>query len=191
MSEETLGQRLRRYRRASGKTLVQVAKEAGLSAGFLSQAERDITGLSLSSLANIAHAVGVAVSELFESPRQDAPDSHAGQRQSYTVANMPQRYERLTTTYSGSVLNAVKLMLPPGYRSEVVAHSGDEFVYVLSGTVTYQVNGRDYMLAAGDSLHFDPQQKHAIHNDSDSSTEVISVGTLPLFENADSTQQTG
>ena len=65
MSEETLGQRLRRYRRASGKTLVQVAKEAGLSAGFLSQAERDITGLSLSSLANIAQAVGVAVSELF------------------------------------------------------------------------------------------------------------------------------
>lgn len=182
--EDTLGQRLRRHRRASGKTLVQVAKEAGLTAGFLSQAERDITGLSLSSLANIAHALGVAVSDLFESPRQDAPDSHAGQRQSYTVANMPQRYERLTTNYSGSVLNAVKLTLPPGYHSEVVAHGGDEFVYVLTGSVIYQVNGRDFVLAPGDSLHFDPQHKHAIRNDSDSITEVISVGTLQLFDDS-------
>ncbi|MNR25381.1 DNA-binding transcriptional repressor PuuR [compost metagenome] len=64
----------------------------------------------------------------------------------------------------------------------MVAHSGDEFVYVLSGTVTYQVSGRDYVLAAGDSLHFDPQQKHAIRNDNNSSTEVISVGTLQLFD---------
>lgn len=182
MSDETLGQRLRKHRRASGKTLVEVARESGLSAGFLSQAERDITGVSLSSLANIAKSLGVSASTLFESPRQDAPDSHQGQRESYTVANLPQRYERLSTTFSGSVLNAVKLTLPPGYTSEVVAHGGDEFVYVLSGSVSYRVGGREYRLGTGDSLHFDPQQKHAIHNDSSQQTELISVGTLPLFD---------
>lgn len=181
MPDETIGQRLRRYRRACGKTLVEVANEAGLSAGFLSQAERDITGMSLSSLANIAQAIGVSASDLFESPQQNTPDSHANTRQSYSAANMPQRYERLSSTHSSSVLNAVKLTLPPGYHSETVAHTGDEFVYVLSGEVIYQVDGKDFALSAGDSLHFDPQQKHSIRNDSKQNTEVISVGTLALF----------
>ena len=186
MTEETLGQKLRRLRRKRGKTLVDVASASGFSAGFLSQAERDMTGLSLSSLSNIAQALGVPISELFTSPAQAAPDSHAGQRQSYTLDNMPQRYERLSSNYPGNVLNAVKLSLPPGYCSEEVAHGGDEFVYVLSGNVVYQVNGHDYPLTVGDSLHFNPMQKHTIRNDSPNFAELISVGTLSLFDDTPS-----
>ena len=45
MTEEQIGERLRRYRRAANKTLNQVASEAGLTASFLSQAERNLTGV--------------------------------------------------------------------------------------------------------------------------------------------------
>lgn len=47
MTADRIGERLRRYRRAAGKTLNQVAADAGLTASFLSQAERNLTGVSL------------------------------------------------------------------------------------------------------------------------------------------------
>ncbi len=182
MTHERIGERLRRYRRQSGKTLQQVAEEAGLSVGFLSQAERNLTGVSLSSLANIAKALGVTVSTLFEQPAQSAPDTHQGQRPNYAIEEEAQRYERLSTVFPGSTINAVKMTLPVGYRSEFVSHDGDEFVYVLVGEIQYTVAGRDYRLGPGDSLHFDAHQTHSLGNAGTSPAEVISVGTLAIFD---------
>ncbi|HVH34717.1 MAG TPA: XRE family transcriptional regulator [Tahibacter sp.] len=182
MSMEQIGQRLRRYRRAAGKTLLEVASEAGLSAGFLSQAERNLSGLSISSLANIAKALNVPLRLLIDQPEQRSPDSHAGRRRRYSTIDRGQSYERLSSTFPGSQINAVKMSLPVGYRSESVTHDGDEFVYVLSGKVCYCVDGVDYLLQPGDSLHFDGRQQHHLANVGEVAVEVVSVGTLPIFD---------
>jgi quercetin dioxygenase-like cupin family protein len=95
---------------------------------------------------------------------------------------MRQRYERLSTTFKGSVLNAVKVRMMEGYCSEWIAHGGDEFVFVLSGQVRYTIRKKDYPLSAGDSLHFDAQQRHRVMNTGTRPAELIVVGTLPLFD---------
>ena len=69
-----------------------------------------------------------------------------------------------------------------GYRSEWVAHGGDEFVYVLAGRICYTVGKKDYPLSPGDSLHFDARKRHRVANVGDGPAEVIAVGTLPLFD---------
>ena len=66
MTADRIGERLRRYRRAAGKTLNQVAADAGLTASFLSQAERNLTGVSISSLASIAKSLNVPLNALFD-----------------------------------------------------------------------------------------------------------------------------
>lgn len=179
-----IGQRLRHYRRAAGKTLLEVAMEAGLSVGFLSQAERNLTGISISSLANIARALDVPLRVLLDQPLQAAPDSHQGQRQAYSVGEQRQTYERLSSSFPGNTINAVKMTMPPGYQSEVVSHEGDEFVYVLSGITRYTVAGVRYDLGPGDSLHFDAHQPHSVANLGEVAVEVISVGTLAIFDDA-------
>jgi transcriptional regulator with XRE-family HTH domain len=181
MSTETLGERIRRLRRASGKTLQQVAGESGLTAGFLSQVERGLSGVTLSSLAGIAQSIGAPMGALFEAPAQVAPDSHAADRQAFAPTDRGQSYERLSSAFPGSRLNAVKLALPVGYRSERVVHDGDEFVYVLEGHVQYTVGTRAYRLGPGDSLHFDGHKAHLLENTGREPALLISVGTLPLF----------
>jgi len=181
---EQLGERLRRYRREARKTLLDVASEAGLSVGFLSQAERNLSGVSLSSLANIAKALNVPLRLLIDQPEQRSPDSHQGQRRRYTTIDRGQTYERLSSSFPGSQINAVKMCLPVGYVSESVTHDGDEFVYVLSGTVRYCVGGTDYPLQSGDSLHFDGRNQHFLANTGTIPAEVVSVGTLPIFDDA-------
>jgi transcriptional regulator with XRE-family HTH domain len=181
---ERIGERLRHYRREARKTLLDVASEAGLSVGFLSQAERNLSGVSISSLANIAKALNVPLRLLIDQPEQRSADSHAGQRQRYSTIDRGQTYERLSSSFPGSQINATKMCLPVGYESETVAHDGDEFVYVLSGSVRYNVGGTDYLLQPGDSLHFDGRQYHCLATVGAVAAEVVSVGTLPIFDDA-------
>lgn len=185
MPKTTLGQRLRAARRAAKKTLQDVAAQAGVSAGFLSQAERDLTGVSLSSLAGIARALGVPASSLFEAPEPPRPDTHQGRRPRIAVdagkALVPS-YERLSRQFPGSRINAVKMSLPVGYASETVSHDGDEMIYVLCGEVVYTVAGEAFPLGPGDSMHFDSTQPHSLANAGEAVAEVISVGTLALFD---------
>ncbi|WP_174975931.1 helix-turn-helix domain-containing protein [Burkholderia contaminans] len=177
-----IGQRIRRLRREAKKTLLEVATEAKLSVGFLSQVERHLTGISLSSLVNVAKALGVPLGALIDQPRQAQPDSYEGRRKPYALDARSQWYERLSTTFDGSQINALKVQMMEGYRSEWVAHGGDEFVYVLAGRICYTVGKKDYPLSPGDSLHFDARKRHRVANVGDGPAEVIAVGTLPLFD---------
>lgn len=177
-----IGQRIRRLRRDAKKTLLEVATEAKLSVGFLSQVERHLTGISLSSLVNVAKALGVPLGALIDQPRQTQPDSYEGRRKPYALDARSQWYERLSTTFDGSQINALKVQMMEGYRSEWVAHGGDEFVYVLAGRICYTVGKKDYPLSPGDSLHFDARKRHRVANVGDGPAEVITVGTLPLFD---------
>lgn len=179
-----IGQRIRRLRREAKKTLLEVATEAKLSVGFLSQVERNLTGISISSLVNVANALNVPIGVLIDQPRQQQPDSHQGSRESYAVDKTSQSYERLSTTFDGSLINAVKVQMMEGYCSEWVAHGGDEFVYVLSGQICYTVGKKDYPLAPGDSIHFDAHRKHRVANVGAGPAELIVVGTLPLFDDS-------
>lgn len=177
-----IGQRIRRLRREAKKTLLEVATDAKLSVGFLSQVERHLTGISISSLVNVAKALNVPLAALIDQPRQPRPDSHEGSREPYAVDRTSQWYERLSTTFDGSLINAVKVRMMEGYRSEWIAHGGDEFVYVLSGHICYTIGKKDYPLGPGDSLHFDARKRHRVANVGDGAAELIVVGTLPLFD---------
>lgn len=181
-----IGLRIRRLRRESKRTLLEVATEAKLSIGFLSQVERNLTGISISSLVNVAKALNVPLGVLLDQPRQEQPDSHQGSRESYSVGETSQRYERLSTTFDGSLINALKVQMTEGYCSEWVAHGGDEFVYILSGQIRYTVGRKDYLLSPGDSIHFDAHKQHRVENVGGGPAELIVVGTLPLFDDSHS-----
>ena len=75
MSSEPLkvGLKIRDARKQRRLTLQRVAEATGLSIGFLSQVERDITTPSLSSLVTIAKALDLPVSSFLHQP--DIPNA--------------------------------------------------------------------------------------------------------------------
>jgi len=66
---DDIGARLRAARKDRGWTLEVLASKSGLSTGFLSQVERDLTTLSIVSLSAICQALGVPIESLFSSSR--------------------------------------------------------------------------------------------------------------------------
>jgi transcriptional regulator with XRE-family HTH domain len=61
---ESVGRELREERLASGKRLIDVAEEAGVSPQYLSEVERGLKDPSSELLAAIAGALGLSVAEI-------------------------------------------------------------------------------------------------------------------------------
>src|SRR5690625_4825252 len=63
--DDTVGQRLRKRRRAKRMTLKEVSRAAGLSESYISHLERGRLRGSIASLQKIANALGMTVGDLF------------------------------------------------------------------------------------------------------------------------------
>lgn len=176
------GQRIKQLRKQLRRTLQDIAAATGLSASFLSQVERGVAGVSLTSIKAIAEALGVPMSRLLEQPPQADAHTRSGVRPTFAASKSQQRFERLSAKFPGSVLEALKVYLPVGFCSDFVAHDGEELVYVLAGQVRYHLEDGDYALGPGDSIHIDSHRRHQLSNIGDVEAVIISVGTLPLFD---------
>ncbi|HTM79205.1 MAG TPA: XRE family transcriptional regulator [Devosia sp.] len=181
--DATLGQRLRARRKAIGKTLQQVATEASLTVGFISQIERGISTPSLASLYNVAQALDTSVDHFVsQAPaRSHSVVSHSGQRQTYKVGGTARFYEFLERGFPEAKLNACLSHVPPGHVSEMMRHEGEEFVYLVSGSMRYEVDGTPYLLGPGDTLHFDSHKPHRGENIGPDTAVELWVGTMRLF----------
>lgn len=178
-----LGARLRSRRKAIGKTMQQVADEAGLTIGFISQIERGLSTPSLASLYNVAKALDASVDH-FVSKKPDhgySVVSHTGQRQIYKIGGTDRFYEYLEPGFPNSKLNACLSHVPPGYTSEIMSHEGEEFVYLVSGDMEYEVDGVTYVLSTGGTLHIDSRQPHRGRNIGAGIAVELWVGTMRLF----------
>jgi transcriptional regulator with XRE-family HTH domain len=182
-SGENLGARLRARRKAIGKTMQQVADEASLTIGFISQIERGISTPSLASLYNVAKALDASV-DMFVSQapqRSHSVVTHAGTRPTFKVDGTSRYYEFLERGFADAKLNACLSHVPSGHASEMMSHEGEDFVYLVAGKMLYEVDGIPYELGAGDTLHFDSRKPHRGTNIGSDTAIELWVGTMRLF----------
>jgi transcriptional regulator with XRE-family HTH domain len=181
-SGESLGARLRARRKAIGKTMQQVADEASLTIGFISQIERGISTPSLASLYNVAKALDASV-DMFVSKapaRSHSVVTHAGERPTFKVDGTSRYYEFLERGFPEATLNACLSHVPSGHASEMMSHEGEDFVYLVAGLMLYEVDGVGYELRAGDTLHFDSRKPHRGTNIGSAPAIDQWVGTMSL-----------
>ncbi len=180
-SRRELGLKLRMCRRAAGKTLKEIARESGLSVGFISQVERGLSSPSLSSLVSIAKALGVGVSQFVEQPGPKSAVSRHQDRKPYSIGEGAVVYERLSHSFGGNLLKATLIHVPPFYLSEGGSHEGEEFMYVLEGHMRYWLDGAYHDVYAGDSIHFASSTPHQLENPGPDKVHILWVGSFDIF----------
>ena len=90
-------------------------------------------------------------------------------------------YERLGADFPGNQLSSFLMTVPPGYRSETVAHEGEEILFILEGSITQRLDGEEMVMNAGDSLHFRGNRPPSWSNHTDKPARLLWTGTLALF----------
>jgi transcriptional regulator with XRE-family HTH domain len=182
-----VGERLHLARMARGLRMREVAEAAGCSVSLISKYESDSALPSLATLHKIVGILGTNISALF-----DPPDSTTGivtrasQRKTITMEGPAGAgcfsLEMLITHLEGRQLQSMIYIIPPNAGNpEPVRHAGEETGYVLEGMLDLIVDGRSYLLAAGDAFAFSSQRAHHFRNPGKMTTRVLWVNTPPTF----------
>lgn len=172
---------MRKRRKELGLTLEAVALKSGVTTGFVSQVERNITSPSLASLTAMTEALDAHISDFFAPPPKPGETSRAEMREMYSSPGGGFEFERLSTSFPGSTLNGLMVHHPPGFEIPEMVHEGEEFYYVLKGALTLIVDGKRTVLGVGDSFHFDSRRRHSAVNETEDTVTVLVVSTMEIF----------
>jgi DNA-binding transcriptional MerR regulator/quercetin dioxygenase-like cupin family protein len=178
--DDTVGERLRRLRTRAHKTLKEVALATGLSISFISALERGGSGASVASLRRLAEAYGVTMRELFGADLEQSSPLVRGEDRPVMQWDNGVRFEEMAS--GEKVMDPSYIRVPPGAGSEgFYSHNGEEFVYVISGTLFVELKEKGtYRVAPGDTLYFSSTTQHRWWA-GDEPVEAIYVNTPPTF----------
>jgi transcriptional regulator with XRE-family HTH domain len=182
-----IGATIRGLRRTQELSLRDLARLTGFSIGFLSLVERGQSSISLTSLHTVGKALGVDMSAFFSAP-QDEPEPPAVPHvtrlsgDGRLSTDSAHTYKLLGGRGFNSTLEPVHVTIAPcDDTRDAYAHEGEEFAYVLSGRLVFIVDGVEYRLEAGDSIHYQSTIPHTFRNETDEPAEALWVLTTRLF----------
>ena len=178
-----IGSKIKRLRVRLGLTQEELAARTELTKGFISQLERDITSPSIATLMDILEALGTNVSEFFSDREDDGVMTYAADDMFIKAdeeAGVTMRW--LVTNAQRNALEPILVTLAPGASTEADdPHEGEEFGYVLSGTITLVSGEQKRKVRRGDAFYFRPTGVHYLINTGKSEGKVLWVSTPPSF----------
>lgn len=178
-----IGRRIREFRQRKGWTLEELSSRSGLSVSFLSQVERGLSSLSISSLQAICDALGIPITHFFAPPTENSLVLKAGKpRSRIKIEDSRVVYNLLSGPMADRLLEAFIAEFPVGYQHPLVMHPGEEFGYVLEGRVMLRVEDEEFELAPGDSFHIFSTQPHTIYNIGKRTAKLLWIMTHKFFE---------
>ena len=164
--EEAIGRQVRSYRKKMEITVVDLANQAGLSAGMLSKIENGLTSPSLATLRALADALKIPVTALFRSYDEVSEAMHVKSGEGLKIERRGTRaghqYQLLGhSTHPALAVEPYVITITEA--SDVFPrfqHTGLEFLFILEGAVRYRHGDSVYDLEQGDSLFFDADKPH-------------------------------
>lgn len=177
-----IGAKLKELRIAKGLTQEELADRSELSKGFISQLERNLTSPSIATLVDLLQCLGTDLQEFFSTP---ADEQIVFRDQDYFEkidAELKNKIEWIIPNAQKNMMEPIRLTLEPGGSTYPdVPHEGEEFGYVLRGSVTIHLGSRTYRAKKGESFYFRPNTRHYITANERTGAELIWISTPPSF----------
>lgn len=175
-----IGQRIKQLRVMKGLTQEELADRAELSKGFISQVERDLTSPSIATLMDILQCLGVTVSEFFtEEPDEQIVFTKEDYFEKKDDENK-NTIEWIVPNAQKNQMEPILLKLEPGGMTDLDnPHEGEEFGYVLNGSVTIHLGKKAYRAKKGETFYYDSGKQHYLT--SKTGAIVLWVSSPPTF----------
>jgi DNA-binding transcriptional MerR regulator/quercetin dioxygenase-like cupin family protein len=175
-----LGRKLRKLRKRCGLGVVEAAKLANISPGFLSAIELSRANPSVSSLQRLSAAYGVTVLEFYDLPNRSKRLVRPKDRRALQTESGV-RIELLSI--GAKQLESMIFRVAPGAGSGgAYSHDGEEFIYMMAGTLELWLDELEcYTLREGDSFWFESNQGHRWFNPSTDEAVLLWINTPPTF----------
>ena len=175
-----IGNKLKELRVLKGLTQEELADRSELSKGFISQLERNLTSPSITTLMDILQCLGTSIGEFFN----EAPDEQiVFGKQDYFVKEDTEYKNEIKWIIPNAQKNSmepIRLTLAPGGSTYPdLPHEGEEFGYVLQGSISIHVGSAVYKAKKGDAFYYSCEKPHYLT--SETGATLIWVSSPPSF----------
>lgn len=167
-----IGRRIRLIRKEQNRTQDEIANACGFTKSLLSKIENEISTPPVSTLIKIATALGVRVSDLIE--EQSIRTTVFNTHDQYIDKSKWLKTDKGYSFYAFASERTNKIVQPyiiTAKKGEVkqhpYSHEGEEFVYMISGTMKYRVGSTEYTMNPGDTVYFNSLEEHILSPISD------------------------
>lgn len=181
----TIGEKIKKKRNEKNFSLRELAAKVDLSASFLSQIEQGKASPSIENLKKIANYLEVKVSYLIEEEDESLGSFCIKKEERKYVESIDSKTTIALLTSSKIEKNMEPIMyeIKPGGESGrgYFNHNGEEFIYVVEGSLDIYIEDQLTTLNEGDSFYFKSTLNHRFKNNGKKLTKVIWVVTPPTF----------
>ena len=172
--------RIREIREIAGITQETLASELGIPAETYTRYEAGETDISVSVLYQIANRFNVELSAILTG---DNPRLHtyalARKGKGISVQRRKEyQYQSLAFNFAHKKAEPFLVTVPPEAENTPFAlnsHPGQEFNYVISGTLKIFIDGHEIVLNEGDSIYFDSGVDHGMKALNNQSAQFLAI----------------
>ena len=178
-----IGEKLKQLRQQRGLTQEELADRCELSKGFISQVERDLASPSIATLTDMLECLGSNLQEFFS----DTGDQKLvfSQNDMFVKEDGDTLRGSITWLVPSARKNAMEPILVElgegGQTQEMPPYEGEEFGYVLSGSILLHVGGKRFRVKTGESFCLHPAADHFIQNAGKRKAQFLWVSSPPNF----------
>lgn len=178
-----VGESVKAIRKKKGLSLKDLSQRTGLDAGLLTEIEKGEVSPPLGTIIKVAKALDTKMG-YFISGGEDLP---------YTIVRkddrkLVSRFDTGKTDRYGYEFSSlapykknrhmepliVKLE-PSDIEEERSTHDGQEFIYVLEGTMEVRLEGEVHLLEPGDAIYYDSTVPHLVKCHGKDTTKILAV----------------
>ena len=169
-----LGKKIKNLRKLRGFTLQAVSDLTGLSKPLLSQIENNIAAPPIATLIKISSALGVKISHFFQDEAMDhSRIAVVRKNERFEVRKLSHhnyssdigyRYQSLAYPMAEKQMEPFIAEIEDRKDTELLYnnHVGEEFMFVLEGTLEFRTARQNHVITAGDAIYFDSSISHAV-----------------------------
>ncbi|MCS5422840.1 MULTISPECIES: helix-turn-helix domain-containing protein [Psychrilyobacter] len=177
-----IGKKIKRLRQEKFLTQDELAMRCELSKGFISQLERDLTSPSITTLIDILEGLGTNLRDFFN---EDEDEKIVFKKEDVFESideELKYKIEWIVPNAQKNQMEPILITIEEGGRyKEELPHEGEEFGYVLSGTVLIHLGEKIYKARKGESFYYKSRKNHYISNAGKNIVKVLWVSNPPSF----------
>jgi len=177
----SIGERIKMLRQAKNLTQEELSSRAGLTKGFISQVERNLTSLSVESLIGILDALDEKPSRFFSGAFDEKIAFKSKDRLDIEMEGV-KSFQILVAAAQNRSMDPALLELKAGeVTPEEEPHEGEEFGFVITGSIELMFGAKKYRLKKGDCFYFEATKSHHIANRRKNKALILWVSSPPNF----------
>ena len=177
-----IGEKIKNLRIKNALTQEELANRCELTKGFISQLERDLTSPSIATLVDILEGLGTNLKDFFNETTDEKivfSKEDAFEKENEELQNI---VNWIIPNAQKNAMDPIHVEIKPGGRTkDVPPHEGEEFGYVMNGSILLHVGLEKHKVKKGESFYLKPGKSHYLSNEGKTTATVIWVSTPPIF----------